>query len=103
MKLILNGNIFINDDKVVLDNLEISDKKESFANEYDINNYIENCDVCGFCDFEDDYDEDRFELEEFMDDIVEDYTDIIWEMGDTPEDINEMLLSFFKEIIAECC
>lgn len=106
MKIILNGSMFINDKEVYFEDFEIDEgidecenvKEEfDFADECDINKYIEDCEDCGFCDLE------QFELDDFMDDIVEDYTDIIWEMGDTAEDVNEMLLNFLKEILIEYC
>ena len=103
---IINGSVFINDEEVCFNELTITEHEEDigfnddecdFADDCDINNYIESCDDCGFCACEDEVDD----TEEFIDGLIEDYTNIIWEIGSTPEEISNILISMLGEVIED--
>ena len=119
---IVNGAMYIDDKEVFFDDLEITeheheedvelldfvpknqsvtvkeivfptikDAKEIEASE--LPKYC-NCNFCD-CDIEDEIDH----AEDSIDEILEDYTDILLEIGDTPENILNILTDFLGEVV----
>lgn len=109
MSVILNGSMFVDGKEIYFEDFEIDEgidgceniKEESnFADECDINNYIENCDDCGFCDFHDDItDEEIEDTEKFVEELIQDYTQIMWDEGETHDAISKILRIMLEEIV----
>ena len=96
MRIILNGSIDLYEDGIDFEDLEIEIVNEC---ECDIEDYLMDCDECGFCDEEeDDYDEEE-DCEEYIDDMIDDYVDLIVELGTHPDYVEQTLTQLVEEIL----
>ena len=96
----LNGAMFLNEDEYFFDDLVVEfeeDEDFDFECDCDIEDYIEDCDDCCFCDCncEEDYDD-----EETLDELIEDYADTVYEFCDDEDfDMEKMLANFLIEAL----
>ncbi len=101
MNIRLNGGLSIDDIELYFDDLEIEIKEdveegiEFDVDKCDINNYIESCEDCGFCDCED----DEYDVEESLDELIDDYTEVLLELGDCPDCVRNILAGLISEIL----
>lgn len=95
MRIILNGSIDSNEDGIDFDNLEVEIEDE---NDCDIEDYLMDCDECGFCDDEVD-DDDEEDCKESINDIIDDYVDLIVELGTRPDYVEQILTQLVEEIL----
>ena len=70
MKIILNGSVDLYEDGIDFEDLEVEIEDE--CDEFDIEDYMMDCDECGFCDDEDE-DEEEYDDGFFYDDYDYDY------------------------------
>ncbi len=95
MRIILNGSVDLYEDGIDFEDLEVEIVDEDSC---DINDYLMDCDECGFCDDEED-DDDEEDCKESINDIIDDYVDLIVELGTRPDYIEKILIQLVEEIL----
>ena len=99
MKIILNGSVDLYEDGIDFEDLEIEIVDEC---ECDIEDYMMDCEECGFCELDDEGEEEYDEEEDCkisVNDIVDDYVDLIVELGTRPDYIEKILIQLVDEIL----
>ena len=107
MKIILNGSVDLCEDGIDFEDLEIEIVNEC---ECDIEDYMMDCDECGFCDDEDDDDgffflgcdeeyDNEEDCKEYIDNMIDDYVDLMVELGTRPDYIEKILIQLVEEIL----
>ena len=107
MKIILNGSVDLYEDGIDFEDLEVEVIDEC---ECDIEDYMMDCEECGFC--EDDEDEDGFfflgcdeeyddeeDCKEYIDNMIDNYVDLMVELGTRPDYIEKILIQLVEEIL----
>ena len=111
MRIILNGSIDLYEDGIDFEDLDIEIIDECNIDECDIEDYMMDCEECGFrelddededgffflgCDEEYDDEEDR---KEYIDNMIDDYVDLMVELGTRPDYIEKILIQLVEEIL----
>lgn len=100
--MIINGAMYIDGKEVLFDDLQITEYEEDIEfdiDECDIEDYIEGCDDCEFCDC--DCEDDEYDVEESLDELIDDYTEVLLELGDCPDCVRNILAGLISEILEE--
>ena len=110
MRIILNGSIDLYEDGIDFEDLDIEIIDECNIDECDIEDYMMDCEECGFCDDEDDDDgffflgcdeeyDDEEDRKEYIDNMIDDYVDLMVELGTRPDYIEKILIQLVEEIL----
>ena len=100
--MIINGAMYVDGKEVLFDDLQITEYEEDIEfdiDECDFEDYIDDCDDCddcGFCDCEED---EEYDANQFLAELIDDYTEILLELGDCPDCIQDILIEFLKEVL----
>lgn len=100
--MIINGAMYIDGKDVLFDDLEITEYEEDIEfdiDECDIEDYIGDCDGCEFCDCDCDCEDEEYDANQFLAELIDDYTEILLELGDCPGCIQDTLIEFLKEVL----
>lgn len=104
----LNGGLFLNNDNYFFDNLEIEIEED---NDFLFGESVDDCDECGYCNYDEDEDfcdcefcncdcDDDYDDEETLDELIEGYADTIYEFCDDDDfNMEKLLTNFLRDVL----